>query len=66
LQISKMSHEKLLAAIDSAKTETESARAVAKRSEDDARIKIDLLHEVRARDLMTQAAILSQQKSPRP
>ena len=62
LQISKLQHEKLLAAIEHEKLCADSARAAMKRSEEDAKLKVDLLHEVRARDQMTQAAILRLQK----
>ena len=60
--ITKLQHEKLLAAIEHEKLCADSARAALKRSEEDAKLKVDLLHEVRARDQVNQAAILRFQK----
>ena len=60
--ITKLQHEKLLTAIEHEKVSADSARAAMKRSEEDAKLKVDLLHEVRARDQMNQAAIRRLQK----
>lgn len=62
MQISKLQHEKLLAAIEHEKVSADSARAALKRSEEDSKLKIDLLHEVRARDQASRAFILRLQQ----
>jgi hypothetical protein len=58
MNLTKLAHEKLLAAIEHEKMSADSARAAMHRSEEDAKLKIDLLHEVRSRDQVLAFALV--------